>query len=312
MTLVVLDPELDGETRQALSAVAEQLPGSGAIPPVPRFGGRRGWDVLLCAIITPVWAYFPGMMVVRAKGKTVLGLLAQAAVVAAPFLFGFETAFYLMSGVQLIVFAVLFWLCGEADAIRLARRHAARYVTADSLDAPAAKLLERTSKAIDTVLNSEVNSEGLLDDIRNTVTLPAQRWDIAQTLSELSRLRVEFEAESSRKSNPKIAELLGPQEQALELAEKSIVERISALEKYAARTEAADKVFEEWKAVQRLSANSDHYRDLLARTVRDELAIAEIDGLTERAKRVEDALRLSVDKARRAGLALVPELRKAS
>ena len=109
-----------------------------------------------------------------------------------------------------------------------------------------------------------------------------------------------------------VIELLGPQKKALDLARASVTERIVALEKYAERTIAADEALKAWETVQRLASNSDAYSDLLARTVRDELAIAEIDGLTEQAGRVEEALRNSVAKARRAGLALVPDLKEAS
>jgi hypothetical protein len=40
----------------------------------------------------------------------------------------------------------------------------------------------------------EVNKAGLLDDIRNAVTLPAQVWEIASALALVDKLRREHEA----------------------------------------------------------------------------------------------------------------------
>ncbi|GAA2723112.1 hypothetical protein [Actinocorallia aurantiaca] len=55
-----------------------------------------------------------------------------------------------------------------------------------------------------------------------------------------------------------------------------------------------------------MATHNDAYQELLARTVRDELAVVEIEDLTEQARIIEHALRASVADARRAGLALLP------
>lgn len=75
----------------------------------------------------------------------------------------------------------------------------------------------------------------------------------------------------------------------------------------AAQTGAADEALLQWETARRLSERSEAYQELLARTVRDELAVAQIAGLTEEARRVEEVLRASVRRARRVRLALAPE-----
>ncbi|WP_433347308.1 hypothetical protein ACQP25_29705 [Microtetraspora malaysiensis] len=152
---------------------------------------------------------------------------------------------------------------------------------------------------------------GLLDDVRNRVTLPDQVWEVASTLALLDTLRREHEVVPDRQHQP-IAEMLDAQAQALNLATESATRRVAAIEDYAARVRGADDALQQWETVQRLSARSATYQDLLARTVRDELAIIQITEMTEEARRVEEALRASVKRARKAGLALTPNLAEAS
>jgi hypothetical protein len=109
-------------------------------------------------------------------------------------LFGVEgVAFNTLIGVplQAIAFLILMALSGEPELPKLMRRCQGRYIRPEYLDGPARDLLDRAQTAVDTVFHSHVHREGLLDDVRNTVTLPHQRWDVAQTFAELSRLRGE-------------------------------------------------------------------------------------------------------------------------
>jgi DNA-binding MarR family transcriptional regulator len=184
-------------------------------------------------------------------------------------------------------------------------------VRPEDLSETGAGLLQRAQLAVAAVLESEVNQAGLLDDVRNAVTLPAQVWEIAHTLTQVDELRIEHEAVPDRE-DPRIAEILVAQAEALALATGSVTRRIRALEDYAVRVRAADEALRQWETVQRLSARGEAYRELLARTVRDEFAVAEIAGLTEEARRIEEALRASVSRARKAGLALTPDLAVAS
>jgi hypothetical protein len=307
----VFDPLIPSEDRKFLAAHEELLHPAGGVLPRQLLGGRNGYDVLFALWNMPLWGLLPGITALFYRSVPLLaaGLAAQAGLIAA-FVIEPEIGVLIVAVAQPIIFLVLLGLCGEGRAGRLARELHGRYVRREDLDASSAVLVNRVQQARAVVLESKVNQQGLLDDVRNAITLPEQEWDIAQTLAELSRLRSSHQDAYTSK-DPQVIELLGPQKKALDLAQASVTERIVALEKYAERTIAADEALKAWETVQRLASNSDAYTDLLARTVRDELAIAEIDGLAEQARGVEEALRNSVAKARRAGLALVPDLKEA-
>lgn len=308
----IIDPEVPGRQRELLLSDTGVLRPPGAPPERPRFGGRTVRDVGLCLSYAPVWTLLPAVMgrfyggTARWAGpaaQVVLAGLAWASIAWGPGL----GAFLLWCGCAMpVVFGALVWRCGEGAAARLARTLHGRYVRPQDLGEAAAALLERARGAVGTVLGSEVNRAGLLDDVRNAVTLPAQLWEIALTLAQVDALRAEHEAVPHRE-DPGIADMLDAQAQALGLATEAVTRRVAALEEYAARAAAADEALRQWETARRLSARSEAYRELLARTVRDELAVAQIAGLTEEARRVEEVLRASVNRARRAGLALAPE-----
>src|SRR5690606_29427260 len=62
----------------------------------------------------------------------------------------------------------------ERQVYYSARRFAGRYVLHEDLDEDARKLMTRAQDAIGSVMESHVHARGLLDDVRNTVMLPAQ------------------------------------------------------------------------------------------------------------------------------------------
>jgi len=227
-------------------------------------------------------------------------------VVVAGFVWDAAMAFaVLLLLVEPVVFLVLLHRCGEGPVGRLSRKYYGRYVRPDDLDAHCEARLKRARAAVRTVTRSRVNREGLLDDVRNAVTLPHHLWEIARTLQEVSSLSSHHR--DADLSDPRVRQLLAPQLQVLDLATRSALTRIEALERYAAQVAEADRALAQWEVVQRVAAHSDAYQELLARTVRDELAVAEISGLTEQAAAIERSLRVSVAEARRAGLALLPE-----
>ncbi|HEU5025713.1 MAG TPA: hypothetical protein VFV01_12405 [Spirillospora sp.] len=308
---VVLDPDIPDGAREVLAANARLLPHPSAPPPRPRFGGRGLTTAALAAFQAPIWVYLPVLACWQyGKRAKIAGAVAEAAVIAPIAIWGlYGLAFNILWGapLQLIAFIAVLVRSGEPELPRLIRRHTDRYVRPEELDGPAADLLDRAQAAVDAVIRSEVNREGLLDEVRNTVTLPRQLWDAARTLAELSRLNAELEQKTMGLSTPRVVEALRPQRKALDLATESVVKRVEALERYAARTRAADQALLELRALRNLAEGTDAYRDLLARTVRDDLAIAEIDDLAERARQIEEALHDSVEQARRAGLSLVPE-----
>lgn len=308
---VVLDPDIPEKARAVLAANTPLLPHPSAPPPRPRFGGRGPGTVALAAFQAPIWVYLPVLACWQyGKRAKIAGTVAEALIIAPIAIWGFYgLAFNMLWGLplQVIAFITVLVRSGEPELPKLIRRHKDGYVRPEELNGPAPALLDRAQAAVDAVTRSEVNREGLLDEVRNTVTLPRQLWDIAETLAELSHLHAEQEQKTMGLTTPRVVEALRPRRKALNLATESVVKRVEALERYAARTRAADQALLELRALQNLAEGGDAYRDLLARTVRDDLAIAEIDDLTERARRIEEALHDSVQQARKAGLSLVPQ-----
>jgi hypothetical protein len=204
------------------------------------------------------------------------------------------------------------WVAGalrhlrEPAAARAAREHHGRYLLPADFDRPAAGLLVRAQRAVDAVLGSRAHGAGLLDDVNNTVVLPRQEWSIASALAEHTRLRRERLAQRPERLSPRVRALLEPQDRALALSVRSVTGRIEALEAYARRAGEADDAYHESLVVQALPEQNARYRDLLASTVGDEMAGAEIRGMAEDAHRAETALRERVTSALRAGRDLAP------
>jgi hypothetical protein len=160
--------------------------------------------------------------------------------------------------------------------------------------------MERAQAAVTAVLQSQVDLDGLLDDIANDVTLPAQQYEIAQRLAELTRLARKVRTAAGDASGSRVEEVLRTQRQALRLSSSALEERVEALERYAENTRAADAAYREWEAVRELEQLGEDMHELVANTVRDELAVAEIEGLADRS-RLQDLHRM-LDEAREAGL----------
>ncbi|MEV4673316.1 MULTISPECIES: hypothetical protein [Actinomadura] len=328
------DPLIAAEDLILLQTRPELLHPAAGVQPVGPFGGRTPRDVLFSLWNAPLWAVLPLVVAPlywRQRTATwprrfwlrrpvfwlwqcwlrrpvfwavIAGAIGQVA--AGAVLVLAPGGVFVLSGAVVVAFGVLLARCGQGRAGALARRLHGSYVLPGDLDTATAALLGRVQQAIQVVLAAEVTKEGLLDDLRNFVMLPEQEWEVAQILLEISRLSEEQRTARQAGRNAELAQVMGPQAQALKLATASVTERIEAIERYAEQVKAADLALLQWKTLQRLADNSDAYGELLARTVRDELAIAEIDGLTDDAKQVEEALRRSVEKARRTGLSLLP------
>jgi hypothetical protein len=234
------------------------------------------------------------------------GWFLQVALIGCWIAYGFAAAFLAGTAVQVAAFVVYLSLSGESPVSGLARRHHGRYLLPADFDPPYLALMERAQAATREVLRSEVNAAGLLDDIANRVTLPRQEWEIAETLAEMTRLGRERRQVREGEMTSRIAAVLASQEEAVRVAADSLAERVAVVEDYALRTMAADDAYREWRTLQELADTGDDYRELLVRTVRDRLASEEVGGLTEKARRVEEALRESLAEARRAGLVLLP------
>ncbi|MGP3919813.1 hypothetical protein [Nonomuraea sp. 10N515B] len=305
MSALVLDPSLPEGHRLLMATRPELLPPD---PERPAWGGRMPGDVLTALPLSALWGVLPLVVGLVHRGRRVLltGLLLQAALLAVWIRYGPTTFFLAALTVQATALLVLVALAGESPVARYGRRYRGRYVSAAMLEPLDAALLERTVDATATVLRSRLDRDGLLDGIANRVILPRQEWEIAETLTELTRLRREQAGARSGRVTERISAMLESQEEALKVATRALAQRISSLEEYARRTEEAEEVYAEWRTLQDLADDGDAYRELLSRTVRDDLAAEEVGELAERAGRLEASLRDSVEQARLAGLTLIP------
>ncbi|WP_067491301.1 hypothetical protein [Actinomadura hibisca] len=315
----VVDPALPPDDRLLLLEAADSLRPAGDEPPAPpSWGGRTRLDVLMTMLIATVCGFFPlavGPFLQGAAGLAV-GAAAQLGLVAAWWSGGFTLFLITGTVLQLISWgALLVFVGGEGEHAELARKHHGRYyLEADFASGKKVnrwfglsprKLMERTQTAIATVLDSEVNSAGLLDDTANAVALPQQEWEIAQALAELSRVRRQLvDIVRAEQTSVQVQRAMEPQRQALKTSADALARRVEALERYADRTRAADAAYREWRTLQELEELSDDTLDVLSRTARDELAVAEIDGLAGRSGL--EPLRDSLREAREAAQVLAP------
>ncbi|MEO3792295.1 hypothetical protein ABGB14_18955 [Nonomuraea sp. B10E15] len=221
------------------------------------------------------------------------------------------TAFVvIMTGAALLIVSVL--LRPRPDA-EVERRHAlervvydhaggydGRFVLREHLDDAARPLLGRAQAAIDQVMSSGVNAEGLLDDVRNGVMLPAQEWEIARLLAKLSALRAEHQEVVAEGVTPEVAAVAGPLAEALDSSQRAVLARVEALERYAGHVADAERAYRARYQIERLSARLPRYEELLAESGADGSAVPELSRLSDDADRLEQALRNSVSSAHEA------------
>ncbi|TDD37495.1 hypothetical protein E1286_37120 [Nonomuraea terrae] len=188
----------------------------------------------------------------------------------------------------------------EADVYDTARRHEGRYVVREQLDEPARALMSRAQAAIDEVMSSGVNADGLLDGVRNAVMLPAQEWEIARLLAKLSELRSEHQDIVSEGVTPEVAAVAEPLAHALDSSQEAVLARVEALERYAGHVADAERAYRAGKQIARLSARLPRYEELLAESGADGSAVPELSSLSDDADRLEQALRDSVSSAHEA------------
>ncbi|MEV0612287.1 hypothetical protein AB0I81_03115 [Nonomuraea sp. NPDC050404] len=180
------------------------------------------------------------------------------------------------------------------------RWYEGRYVVTDDLDESAGRLLARAQDAIDAVTSSRVNTEGLLDDVRNGVMLPAQEWEIARLLAKLSDLRTKHRETVSKGLTPEVAAVAEPLARALDNSEEAVLARVEALERYAANVGDAERAYIAHHQIEELRGRMHQYEELVAETGADGFAVPELERLTEDADHLEQALRRSVTSAQEA------------
>ncbi|MFB4278444.1 hypothetical protein ACBJ59_24355 [Nonomuraea sp. MTCD27] len=188
----------------------------------------------------------------------------------------------------------------ERQAFAQLRWYEGRYVLADDLDKPAARLLARAQRAIATVSGSRINAEGLLDDVRNAVMLPAQEWEIARLLAKLSALRAQHTEIISLGLTPGVAAVAEPLARALSSSEAAVLARVEALERYAANVAGAERAYLAHHQIEELRSHVHHYEELVAETGADAFAVPELERLAADAGRLEQSLRRSLSSAHEA------------
>ncbi|WP_248964436.1 hypothetical protein [Sphaerisporangium perillae] len=189
--------------------------------------------------------------------------------------------------------------------LRVASRHAGRYILPEDLDQECRDLLARTQDAVDEVLNSQVDGAGLLDSIANSVMLPAEVWRLGVRLADLTRTRREHEEIVPRDLPADIAEVFTPYDEVFDRVRGSLAARVESLEEYAREVRRADAVYRAYRQLGVLRERTPDYERLLAETVEDRLAVPHIEGLNGQAQQVELVFRRSIDEARRAGTHLL-------
>ncbi|MEU5425831.1 hypothetical protein AB0H73_09510 [Streptomyces olivoreticuli] len=230
-------------------------------------------------------------------GAAWITIVANAPSLSVPLAAGAGGVFLLWSGGS-----VLYRKARQSELRRVldARQH---YVLPEDLEDDARKLLARAHNAIRSVSRSAMHREDLIDRLRNERLLPAQEWDIAAALRDYSRL---VRQEPKKPTSEKITDLLAERRRRLKLSRNGITCRVLALEVYARMVAEADRQYAELQQVQQLADGDEEVRELLARTARDALAVAEIESMTSQAVAVAEAFSAALESAREAAVIALP------
>ncbi|MEU2593834.1 hypothetical protein ABZ630_24190, partial [Streptomyces albidoflavus] len=183
---------------------------------------------------------------------------------------------------------------------RASREH---FIAPEELMDECRLLLARGQQATTTVMRSHVHRQGLIDKAHNEAALPGHEWELATILRDYSRLA---EAEPRKPAGGEVVTLLQKRRDALRASLDGVERRVVALEAYAARVVEADRQWEEWRQIEELSEDADAVLNLLARTARDDMAVAEIEGMAGQAAVVAEALTSAVESAKKAAVIALP------
>ncbi|MFJ5811879.1 hypothetical protein [Streptomyces sp. NPDC093093] len=209
-------------------------------------------------------------------------------------------------GAAALAFMAWGYAADAASRNKSARRLAelrSRCVRPGELNDDARTLLARAQQAKKAVRTSAVHRFDLIDRQHNEVSLPRQEWEIAEALREYTRL---VKAEPANPEGGKVTALLNTRRRALRASLDGITRRVNALESYAEQVAKADDRYRELQQIQALTDGSDDVLDFLARTARDDLAVAEIEGMTGKAAAVADAFTVALESAKEAAVIALP------
>ncbi len=98
-------------------------------------------------------------------------------------------------------------------------------------------------------------------------------------------------------AGPMTDAVIKPQQKALEMALESVRSRVVNLEYYASTVKAVDVAYKDWIGAQKAEQLNARFRELVIKTVEDELAVKELTRLTQATGAAEQAFRHSVQEA---------------
>lgn len=176
-------------------------------------------------------------------------------------------------------------------------RYQDQVVSPIALELGCRKLLQRTQRAIATIVASRVYAS----DLQGTVEEPVLRqheWEIAVALREITELLLDLVSSyGDGPVGPMTTTVLASQNEAISMARNATTARVLALELLAEQVAAAEAARSDWEMAHRMAANNDKYRDLVARTAADQHATVEITDLAEHAADAGRALRETLQQA---------------
>lgn len=177
-------------------------------------------------------------------------------------------------------------------------------LTHRSLDRECSDLLRRAEAAEESILWFYARGGNLLDAPVDVELLRNNVEEVLKAGVKISDLRAQQRA-IAEKSPPTpgsmTAAVLEPQKKALAMVLRSITSRVENLEHYASSVKAVDRTYRDWIGAQEAERLNDPVRDVLAETLRDELAAEELRELTDRANLAKEAFRRSIYEANLAG-----------
>ncbi|WP_283135748.1 hypothetical protein [Rhizohabitans arisaemae] len=184
---------------------------------------------------------------------------------------------------------------------RLNRKYRGRYLTSADFDDVAKVQLARVQDAIDGVLEDAAAFGDRSEAAEAAVVLPHREWQVAGALARQSTLRRQQAKARRNAAGDRVRALLKPQEQALAASVAATEEQIAAIERYAETVRRARSAQLEWEQCQEILARNPEYVELLAATVKDDLAAADLRSLSGQAELLKAAYDAQISETVRAG-----------
>jgi hypothetical protein len=186
-------------------------------------------------------------------------------------------------------------LRGGDEAVNAVRAYHGRYLSGADLDARARVLLRRAQDAVHAVNSAEIVRADLIDEPVTSAALAEQEWEIALALREQARLRQMRSRLAEPSPRSPAAELLEDHRRAAQAADRSIADRVSALERFAAEVRRADAAYRDWRQHTAVAELTGQHLDMLARTAADEHGITGLNAMTQQARALRQALSQNPD-----------------